>query len=429
LREYCPKQYLDDFDAFATCFELPEKPALELGVDPNLSVEETRKTRRRNVLTRGGVDPHARLRDMDYDGVVAETIFHGLNAGPDNLPIPFHLLELQPPPPGAANYSNEFLGVGRHLYNQWLGEFCSVDPNRLIGLAQLPMWDVAAAVKEVEWAASVGLRGVNFPRPNPKMPPYNHPVWDDFWAACTANGMSLHTHSQGIDIRDDEADQMERNARGMLAVKVFDIGNYGCRTAIHQLIFGGVFERFPSLKIMFSENMGQWWSKTLHELDDAFYGLPRSMGITDTQNALTGDLPNPPSYYANRNVFIGYTCIANFEVQEVSENNYVHNVMWGRDYPHPEGAYQYPTFDGEESWCRKALRDSFEGIDLVTIARIAGENAVDFYGLDVAKLREIAERIEAPTLGELTTPSGFVPDRSLPETPFWFTFRKSGVFN
>lgn len=429
LRQYCPKEYLEDFDWFAENFKAPEVAVLELGVEGDLTPEQTRKTRRRNVLTRGGIDPQVRLQDMDYDGVAAETIYHGLNAGPDDIPIPFHLLDLQAPPQGTPIYSPEQVGVGKRMYNRWLADFCSVAPDRFLGIAQLPIWDIKESIKEVEWAASAGLRGANFPRPIPGLAPYNHRCWHDLWAACVANGMMLHTHSQGIDVRNDELGEMERTSPGALPLFVFDIGGYGVRLGMHHLIWGGVFEKFPELKLMYSENFGQWWTKMMSEMDDAYYGLPRSMGITEPNNSLTGNLPNPPSYYMKNNVFIGYTCVANFEAREAVENDYVANVMWGRDYPHPEGAYQYPTYDGEVSWCRRSLRDSFEGLELDDIAAMVGENTIGFYGLEKKRLEEIAERIEAPTLGELTTPSGFVPDRSLPETPFWFTFRKSGMFN
>src|SRR5438874_11992014 len=90
IRKYCPKRYLEDFDSFAGSFERSANPAPALGVDPNLPPQETRRTRRRNVLNQGCPDPHARLRDMDYDGLAAENVFHGLNVGTDHLPMPFH---------------------------------------------------------------------------------------------------------------------------------------------------------------------------------------------------------------------------------------------------------------------------------------------------------------------------------------------------
>ena len=45
------------------------------------------------------------------------------------------------------------IALGRHIYNQWLADFCALAPARRVGLAQLPLWDIDAAIAEVEWAA------------------------------------------------------------------------------------------------------------------------------------------------------------------------------------------------------------------------------------------------------------------------------------
>jgi hypothetical protein len=119
--------------------------------------------------------------------------------------------------------------------------------------------------------------------------------------------------------------------------------------------------------------------------------------------------------------------VANFEAVDAIENDYVSRVMWGRDYPHPEGSYQYPTYDGEVSWNRMSLRDSFANLPIDAIAQMAGENAATLYSLDMNKLRDVAEQIDALTLEELTTPSGYEPD---PELAFGFySFRKFGGFS
>ena len=94
---YCPKAYLEDFDDF-TSF-----------------VEEKGGTRGLEALnaTEGHFDPHARLRDLDYDGIAAEVIFHGSQNGE---PIPFQSFG---PFLGYENGDNlELLGVGYHIYNR-----------------------------------------------------------------------------------------------------------------------------------------------------------------------------------------------------------------------------------------------------------------------------------------------------------------------
>ena len=116
-------------------------------------------------------------------------IFHGSQNGE---PIPFQSFG---PFLGYENADNlELLGVGYHIYNQWLADFCSVEPERHVGLAHLPMWDIDAAVREAEWARAAGLRGVNFPAPKPHIAPYNSPEWEPFWSACEDLGLTFGNH-------------------------------------------------------------------------------------------------------------------------------------------------------------------------------------------------------------------------------------------
>ena len=98
-----------------------------------------------NLRTLGHHDSAARLADYDYDGVAAGVIFHG---SMNMEPIPFisaASASRQPWRPRAR-------GRRQQIYNRWLADFVSQAPHRHIGLAYLPMWDVDAAVAEVEWA-------------------------------------------------------------------------------------------------------------------------------------------------------------------------------------------------------------------------------------------------------------------------------------
>src|SRR4029079_15228356 len=143
-------------------------------------------------------------RDLDKDGTAAEVIFHGSQNG---QPIPWNVSDpsLGPMSIGRQSYVGVALAaVGRQMYTRWLADFCSVEPERHVGLAQLPMWDIPAAIKEMEWARNAGLRGVNLPAdhgpgPSPRSRfagklPYNHPEWDPFWDAAEDLGMALASH-------------------------------------------------------------------------------------------------------------------------------------------------------------------------------------------------------------------------------------------
>ena len=106
LRQYCPKEFLDDYDAFVTAWE--ETSAYRDDVP---------------LGTTGHYDVYQRLADLDQDGTAGEVIFHGSQNGE---PIPFIMSD---PSVGAATMtrhyevSYEHAAVGRHMYNQWLADF------------------------------------------------------------------------------------------------------------------------------------------------------------------------------------------------------------------------------------------------------------------------------------------------------------------
>ena len=110
-------------------------------------------------------------------------------------------LRAHPVPPAAArqrrelHFDRELATVGVRIYNDWLADFCSVEPARHVGLAHLPMWDPVAATAELPRVADAGLRGVNFPALRHGVYlEYNDRAWDPFWAECEARRLTLCTH-------------------------------------------------------------------------------------------------------------------------------------------------------------------------------------------------------------------------------------------
>jgi hypothetical protein len=102
--------------------------------------------------------------------------------------------------------------------------------------------------------------------------------------------------------------------------------------------------------------------------------------------------------------------------------------MWGSDYPHPEGCYQYPRTDDEASMLRLALRDTFSSIPTEAMRLMAGGNATRVFGFDPAALTAVAERIAAPTVAEIQTP---VPEpiESPSTRGAFYAFRRHGPWH
>jgi predicted TIM-barrel fold metal-dependent hydrolase len=62
----------------------------------------------------------------------------------------------------------------------------------------------------------------------------------------------------------------------------------------------------------------------------------------------------------------------------------VGNMMWGSDYPHPEGSWPVT---------RQQQIDSLHGLPEPELDAMLGGNAVSFYGLDAGRLASLAARI------------------------------------
>jgi predicted TIM-barrel fold metal-dependent hydrolase len=286
----------------------------------------------------------------------------------------------------------EMAAVGQHIYNQWLVDAVSCAPSRFLPIAQIPMWDVDAAVREATWAGEAGMAGVNFPPQRPDLRRYDDPAWEPFWSVCEAYGMVLASHAGGAPEYgpDDPPWYLILNASNN-------------RRGLHRLIFGGVFERHPGLKLVMVEHADTWWTGTLEQWNAIHAQFPE---LQDPVRSYF--CPRRPSEYAADHMFIGGSFLAEHEATRAIDEGYVGNMMWGRDFPHGEGTWS-PTLDDFEPATRLHLRNTSSRIAPEHVKAILGDNAVRQFGLDGAELARIAERIGAPTFGELATPITSIP--------------------
>ncbi|MBV9017312.1 MAG: amidohydrolase family protein, partial [Alphaproteobacteria bacterium] len=125
----------------------------------------------------GGFDPHARIPDMDADGIDAAFLYPSLGLF------------------SGAIHDPELAAAVCRAYNRWLADYCKPYPDRLFGVAMLPMQSVDLAIAEMRFARNqLGFRG-GFLRPNPynnKM--IHHPDYEPFWAAAEDLDFSIGFH-------------------------------------------------------------------------------------------------------------------------------------------------------------------------------------------------------------------------------------------
>jgi predicted TIM-barrel fold metal-dependent hydrolase len=409
LREYCPKDLLGEFDAFVE--SLPEDrigSSLASMLDPPEIAAY-----RWNARALGHNDVHSRLKDMDRDGVACEVVFHSSANGE---PLPFaHRLALRDrlTKRGAAlDASAAALEMeGIKIYNRWLADFCSVEPERHAGLCHVPMSDMEASIAEVTWGHEHGLKGVNFPAPTSALPPYDDPIWDRFFTVCAERDMVLDTHIGGGE------QSLYSGFKPPAFSPVFMMEDpWLGRRGIWQLIFAGAFDRHPKLKLVLTELPGSWWDLTVRDMD-AIYVNPMTRRVREY-------IKKKPSEYMASNVFMGASFQSRQEAEMAVVYGFDSRFMWGSDYPHPEGTWLYTENPDDPSLTRLSLANTFHDLPESPVRRMIGQNAIGCYGLDAGKLAKVAERI-GPDMDELRGE----PDlASVPDNYRGSGFRSIGAF-
>jgi predicted TIM-barrel fold metal-dependent hydrolase len=144
------------------------------------------------------------------------------------------------------------------------------------------------------------------------------------------------------------------------------------------LIWGGVFERFPKLRVVVTEGTASWVPHYLEHWDERYEGWHVTAKLGDYKSHLS----MKPSDYYRRNVRTG-SFLARREIDRRAQIG-VGTMMWGSDYPHPEGTWPHT---------REAMRETFRGLPEDEIAAMLGGNAAEFYRFDTGKLAPIVARI------------------------------------
>jgi predicted TIM-barrel fold metal-dependent hydrolase len=385
LRPYCPRKYLEQFDEYIQLQRAQLGPEYCFGDEEKYSYTLTCK---------GHDDPVARLRDMDESGVAGAVIFGG---GQNHEAVPFLGLGFDS---GSPSTTRELRAVGEAIWNEWLADFVATDPSRLVGVMQVPFWDIDHAVKEIERYADRGLKAINFPSPRTDFPAYNEPSYEPLWRVCSERSIPLTSHSGGGERA------LGSDGPGGLAITLSESQWLG-RRHLSQLIFGGVFERHPDLRIVLTEQRVAWIPYTLNEYDSIYFA--------DLQKPEWRELwPRLPSEYFSQHCYIGGSFLAPFEVALRHEVG-LRNLMWGDDYPHVEGTWP---------WTGLNLRYTFADVPEDEARLILGENAIEVYGFDREALHGTAARI-GPLPSELASP---LDPTEIPAHPA-LAFRRDGPYS
>ena len=381
-RDYLDPQYRDEFDRqHAARLAMLQRAGAAL----EMADESAKWAEDKSRGLTGAWDHDQRIAVLDADGIAGEVLF------PDGL------TEQNSPPFGAdlglspVGANPELQWAGARSHNRWISEFVAMAPERRVGLALvLPFWDVDEAVREVHWAKEHGLGGILLPTMWHDRAPYHHPRYEPLWATCQELGVIVHFHSGPAPMQDyfgaalfgaavGENAEPPVAMPGALGIYVTEVAWWLVRPLVF-MIWGGVFERHPQLKAAVTEG-SSIWAPELLALMDQRYGDHHFTAKLGTEYRAAMSMK--PSEYFRRNIRIGSSCMSRIEAERRHEIG-LGNVMWGTDYPHPEGTWPLT---------RKMMLETFQGLPADEIEVMLGGNAVEFYGFDVQKLAPLVERI------------------------------------
>jgi predicted TIM-barrel fold metal-dependent hydrolase len=290
----------------------------------------------------GGWDPAARVKDLEADGIAAEVLY---------TTCAFVLFWLD----DAALQEACF-----RVYNDWLAEFCSYDPQRFAGLGLVSLFDIEKGRQELERCKKIGLKGAMIWASPPEEQPYGLSAYDSFWA--TAQGLDIPLSLHLITGKSKQSQQDESNV-AELYVRMVN-RPHEVQNSLLTFIFSGVLERFPRLKIVSAEADIAWVPHVLERADKYFRRFKQGYGVSFSLK---------PSEYFRRQ------CYATFIDDPLGVKTYHHvgsadNFMWSTDYPH-----QASTFPNSREFVKK----TFAGVPEEDKRKIVCDNAAKLYGFTV----------------------------------------------
>ena len=365
-REYVERQYLDDYDRWVEAAEeagLPDAGNL----NPAFGVEAQ-------------WDSARRLEAVESQGAVAEVLF------PNGQPFQMNRLE-----DFGRMQSPELAAAGRHTYNRWLVDFCAETPGRRAGQAVISFDDIDAAVGDVHWAKEHGLGGIMMPPLNPGGTFFFDPVLDPVWAAIQDVGLPVSQHGG--------AGSPGYSPPGFASIITLAIESAFFSTrSLWQMIAGGVFDRFPDLRVAFIETQLFFLISAISQLDatlswgDDWMAFARSMNRDRMCSRLASE-------YVGSNCYVG---VSPFDARQIPMDQLVGKdadheplpgfhvgadcAMFGLDYPHfesivPNAMDKVAGLAGDPS------------VTDADVQKILFDNAAKLYGFDRAVLQPHLDRV------------------------------------
>ena len=297
----------------------------------------------------GCYDPRARLEDMDVNHVEASLCFPSF---PRFCGQTFMEAD-----------DKELALLCVKAYNDWMvDEWCGDSGGRLIPLTIIPLWDAQLAAEEIRRNAERGVRAVCFS----EIPPYlglpsvhdADGYWEPFVQACEETGTVINMHIGSSSKMPSTSDDAPAAVGSTLTFN-------NAMASMSDWLFSGLLEKFPQVKIAYSEGQIGWIPYILERADKVWEDNRAWGGVGDK-------VPEPPSTYYYRQM---YGCFFDDEVGlEMLDRVGVSNITFETDYPHSDSTWPHTKEVAEKLMGH--LPDD-------VIRKLVRGNAIEMLGLDL----------------------------------------------
>lgn len=281
----------------------------------------------------GFLDLELRLADMDAEGIDAAVLF------------PQKALAIM------SMADKDFLFDCCDVYNEWLAQWCAQAPDRLHGVAILPVHyapeKTAAFLDKVK---ALGFKAIELPS-SPRGVFYNGSAMEPMWDAIEASGLPLSFHIGEFP-----------NWKGKGALGTFLTNSFQPFRPLWALLtFSGVLERHPGMQVVFTEGGASWVAQALADADMVY----RNFGTE-----LVPKLAEPPSASWHRQCHATFIDepIALRLIDDIGRDK----LLWSVDYPHPESSVGGSV---------EIMRSIFDTVGIETAQALVGGNAARLWGL------------------------------------------------
>ena len=300
-------------------------------------------------------DPELRLKDMALDGVDGE-ILYGITGT------------------GMRLKDHETVAAVYRIYNDWAADFCKTYPGRWYALSCIPVHDPRLAAEELRRSAELGtMRGADLIASEVTWPIYSRDGhWDPLWEALAETRMPMSFHVGGgripVPLPPDGIDtspsaneaELSQNQHAYKSV-TGTLGQLSGAPWLISIIMSGTCEKYPDFQFVMGECGAAWVPFVLDRMDHIY----KDGGYDSKFDPPLKMLPSEYWFRQGATTFQEETYVGQM-AHLIGEDN----IMWGSDYPHPDGVWPDS---------REIIQETMGQLDPKVLKKITCDNAVKRY--------------------------------------------------